>query len=191
MGWKIRHPHSKGENHFMIFIETELSGAHIIEPENLEDERGFFARVFDKKEFEDRGLNTEYVQTSISFNKQKGTFRGMHYQIEPFEEEKLVRCTKGKIFDVILDLRPQSKTFKKWTSVELSEDNHKIIYIPKGFAHGFQTLENNSEIFYEISQYYNSDYSKGIKWDDPSFDIKIPLDISIISKKDLAYPKFK
>lgn len=174
----------------MIFTETKLSGVYIIEIEKLKDERGFFARTWDIDEFKERGLNTKMVQNSVSFNEKKGTIRGMHYQIYPFDEIKLVRCTRGKIYDVIIDLRPQSYTFKKWLSVELNEDNHKMLYIPKGFAHGFQTLEDRSEVYYEISQYYNSQYSRGIRWDDPSFNIKFPLEISVISQKDLSHPMF-
>ena len=174
----------------MKFNETKLQGAYVIEIEKLEDERGFFARTWDEKQFKEIGLNTHMVQNSISFNKKKGTFRGLHYQVSPFEEIKLVRCTKGKIYDVIIDLRPQSYTFKKWISIELNEYNHKMLYIPKGFANGFQTLEDNSEVYYEISQYYNPKYSAGINYNDPTFNIKYPLEISVISKTDLSYPKF-
>jgi dTDP-4-dehydrorhamnose 3,5-epimerase len=174
----------------MIFTETKLSGSYVIEIEKVKDERGFFSRTFDKKEFSKKGLDSEFVQSSVSQNKKKGTIRGMHYQIKPFEETKLVRCTKGKIFDIIIDLRQDSKTFKEWFSIELSQENYKILYIPKGFAHGFQTLEHNSEVYYNISQFYNSQYSKGIRWDDKTFNIKWPHDISIISQKDLFYTEF-
>jgi len=174
----------------MIFTETELTGAYIIEIEKLEDERGFFARAWDKNIFKKNGLNPDLVQCDISFNKIKGTLRGMHYQIQPYEESKLVRCTRGMIFDVIIDLRKSSKTFKKWVSFKLSNDNYKMLYIPEGFAHGFQTLEDNTEIFYQMSQFYNPDYSKGILWNDPYFKIKWPIENPIISKKDLSYDKF-
>ena len=175
----------------MIFSETNLDGAYFIDIEKKEDQRGFFARILDKKEFSKKGLDSEFVQSSISINKKKGTFRGMHYQTKPFEESKIIRCTKGKIFDIIIDLRVNSKTFKKWISVELSEDNYKMLYIPKGFAHGFQTLEDNTEIFYQISQYYMSEFSKGVKWNEPEFNIKLPLDVSVISQRDLSYSPFK
>ena len=175
----------------MIFSETNLDGAYFIDIEKKEDQRGFFARILDKKEFSKKGLDSEFVQSSISINKKKGTFRGIHYQTKPFEESKIVRCTKGKIFDIIIDLRVNSKTFKKWISVELSEDNYKMLYIPKGFAHGFQTLEDNTEIFYQISQYYMSEFSKGVKWNEPEFNIKLPLDVSVISQRDLSYSPFK
>ncbi len=170
----------------MIFSETKLSGAYVIDIEKIEDERGFFARTWDKNEFTEMNIESKFVQTSVSQNKEKGTIRGMHYQTKPYEESKIVRCIKGKIFDVIIDLRPNSKTFKEWFSIELSEDNYKMLYIPKGFAHGFQTLENNTEVFYQISEYYNSKYAKGVKWDDKTFEIKWPLKVTVISKKDLA-----
>jgi len=174
----------------MIFSETKLSGAYIIEIEKIQDERGFFARTWDKNEFSEKGLDSEFVQSSISHNEKKGTIRGMHYQIEPNEENKIVRCTKGSIFDVIIDLRPDSKTFKKWFSIELSVDNFRMLYIPKGFAHGFQTLEDNSEVFYQISQYYNSESSRGIRWNDKTFQIKWPLEMTVISQKDSLNPVF-
>ena len=168
----------------MIFTKTKIFGVYIIEPEKFEDERGFFTRTFDKNEFIKMKLDSEFVQSSISQNKKKGTIRGMHYQTKPYEESKIVRCVKGKIFDVIIDLRLNSKTFKEWLSVELSEDNYKMLYIPKGFAHGFQTLENNTEVYYEITEVYDKKSSRGIKWNDPTFNINWPLDISLISEKD-------
>lgn len=175
----------------MIFTETKLSGVYVIDIEKFEDERGFFARSWDRKKFDEIGLNPNLVQCNISFNIQKGTVRGMHFQKSPHEEDKIVRCTKGKIFDVIIDLRKDSSTFGKWEGFELSEDNHKILYIPKGFAHGFQTMEDNSEIFYQMSEYFMPEYASGLKWNDPSFKIVWPLPISIISKKDLSYSDFK
>jgi dTDP-4-dehydrorhamnose 3,5-epimerase len=174
----------------MIFSETKLSGAYIIDIEKIKDERGFFARTWDKNEFSKLGLESEFVQSSISLNKKKGTIRGMHYQIKPYEENKIVRCTKGRIFDVIIDIRADSITFKEWLSVELSEDNYKILYIPKGFAHGFQTLEDNSEVVYKISQVYESKFSKGIRWDDKTMLIKWPLKNIIISERDKSFPEF-
>jgi dTDP-4-dehydrorhamnose 3,5-epimerase len=174
----------------MIFSETHLTGSYLIEIEKIEDGRGFFTRTFDKNEFIKMELDSEFVQSSISQNKKKGTIRGMHYQTKPYEENKIVRCVKGKIFDVIIDLRLNSKTFKEWLSVELSEDNYKMLYIPKGFAHGFQTLENNTEVYYEITEVYNKKSSRGIKWNDPTFNINWPLDISIISEKDKNFSFF-
>ena len=174
----------------MIFTETELSGAYIIKLEKIEDHRGFFSRVWDRKIFEEKGLDSKIIQSSISFNKKRGTLRGMHYQIEPYEESKLVRCTKGRIFDVIVDLRNDSKTFKNWISVELSESNYKMLYIPKGFAHGFQTLEDNSEVYYEITEISSPEHSRGFRYDDDAIGIKWPLDVSIISQKDKEYKSF-
>lgn len=175
----------------MIFIETKLKGAFTIEPEMLEDERGFFARTFCQKEFEARGLDPRQVQSSISFNKTRGTLRGMHFQAIPFEETKLVRCTKGKIYDVIIDLRCDSPTYRQWLMEELTVDNHRMMYVPKGFAHGFQTLEDQTEVFYQMSESYMEGYAKGIRWDDPAFGITWPVENPIISAKDRQYPDFR
>lgn len=174
----------------MIFIETELEGAYLIELEKLEDERGFFARSWDTKKFEEHGLNPKLVQCNISFSKRKGTLRGIHYQITPYEETKLVRCTKGKIFDVIIDLRKKSKTYKKWEGFILSEDNHKMIFVPESFAHGIQTLEDNTEVLYQVAQFYSPKAERGIRWNDPFFKIKWPLTPTVISKKDSKYHDF-
>lgn len=171
----------------MIFSEIKLKGAYIIEIEKHEDERGFFARTWDKRIFAEHNLNENLVQCSISFNKKKGTLRGMHYQESPYEETKLVRCIKGKIFDVIIDLRKSSTTFMKWIGVELSDKNYKMLYIPEGFAHGFQTLEDNTEVLYQISQYYMPEYLRGIRWDNKEVNITWPLKPTVISKKDNSY----
>jgi dTDP-4-dehydrorhamnose 3,5-epimerase len=168
----------------LIFTETELKGAYIIELEKFNDERGFFARSWNKEEFEKHDLNSNLVQCNVSFNKKKGTLRGMHYQASPYEEIKLVRCTRGKIFDVIIDLRKNSNTYKKWFGVELSQDNYKMFYIPKGFAHGFETLEENTEIFYQMSTEYNEEMARGIRWNDPTFSIFWPLKITAMSERD-------
>ncbi len=175
----------------MIFTETKLKGAFTIKLEKHEDERGFFARTWDQKKFEECGLNSKIVQCNISFNKKKGTLRGMHYQISPYEEAKLVHCTKGKIFDVIIDLRSKSETFKEWIGIELCSESHMMFYVPEGFAHGFQTLEDNTEVFYQMSEFYIPEYARGVRWDDPSFQIKWPLKSTIISRNDLSYPPFK
>jgi len=174
----------------MIFTETKLKGAFIIDIDALEDERGFFARSWCKDEFEKHGLNPQLVQCNISFNKKRGTLRGMHYQVEPFPEAKLVRCTMGVIYDVIIDLRPDSSTFKNWLGVELSVQNRRGIYIPFGFAHGFQTLTDNSEVFYQMSEFYHLECSKGVRWNDPAFGIIWPQDNYIISDRDNKYPDF-
>lgn len=172
----------------MLFSESILKGAYIIEPEKLEDERGFFARSWCADEFAAHGLNPKIVQCSISFNHKKGTLRGMHYQAAPHQEDKVVRCTAGAIYDVIVDLRPDSSTFKQWSAVELSAKNRKIIYIPRGFAHGFQTLEDNTEVYYQMSEYYHSECACGVRWDDTEINIIWPLSVSDISEKDLALP---
>ena len=190
MGRKVCHSYTRGENLFMKFFETELKGSYIIELEKLEDERGFFTRIWDKKKIQDKGLDSDLVQMSFSFTKKKGTLRGMHFQKKPFEEAKLVRCTRGKIFDVIIDLRPESNTYKKWIDVELKSDNFKMLYIPEGFAHGFQTLEDNTEVFYQMSNWFSPEHVRGIRWNDKEFDIKWPIKCSIISKKDTTYEDF-
>ena len=175
----------------MIFNETKLKNAFIIEIERSEDERGFFARAWDNKKFEEHDLNSKLVQCNISFNKKKGTLRGMHYQLPPYAESKLIRCTKGKIFDVIIDMRTRSETFTKWISVELSDINHKMIYVPEGFAHGFQTLEDNTEVFYQVTKEYSPSHEGGLRWDDSVFGIKWPLDQKIISEKDSTWKPFE
>ncbi len=175
----------------MIFTETKLQGAFIIEPELIEDERGFFARTWCRKEFEAHGLNPNLAQCNVSFNKKKGTLRGMHYQAEPFAEAKLVRCTSGSIYDVIVDLRPSSPTFKQWTAEELTAENRRMLYIPEGFAHGFQTLTDRAEVFYQMSEIFYADGARGYRWNDPAFDIRWPLDETILSMKDRQYPDFK
>ena len=172
----------------MLFKETQLRGAYIIEPERLEDKRGFFARTFCHKEFEAQGLNFEVVQCNISFNREKGTLRGMHYQKTPHGEVKLVSCVRGAIFDVIIDLRPNSPTYYNFISVLLDQNNHKMIFIPKGFAHGFQTLENNTMVFYQMSEFYRAKYARGVRYNDPKFKIPWPNPKKIISEKDRNYP---
>ncbi len=174
----------------MIFKETELKGAIIIEIDRAEDERGFFARSFCAKEFEEHGLNPCISQCNISYNEKKGTIRGMHYQVVPYEEAKLVRCTKGAIYDVIIDLRPDSLTFKKWVAVELTEENRRLLYVPERFAHGFQTLEDHTEVFYQMSESYHPECAQGIRWNDPTFGIKWPVDVQIISIGDQQYRDF-
>lgn len=174
----------------MIFRETALKGAFVIEAERIEDERGFFARTWCAQEFAAHGLNQQLVQCSISFNKHKGTLRGMHYQAAPYEEAKLVRCTKGSIFDVIVDLRPHSSTYAKHLSVVLSESNHRMLYIPEGVAHGFQTLEDDTEVFYQMSQVYHAASARGVRWDDPHFMIQWPQAERVISDRDRQYPDF-
>lgn len=175
----------------MIFNETKLKGAYVIDIEPIEDERGFFARAWCKDEFEKYGLNSSLVQCNISFNKKRGTLRGMHYQVPPFEEDKIVRCTKGAIYDVIIDLRPESETYKQWISVKLTSENRKMLYIPKGFAHGFQTLKDNTEVFYQMSEFYHPECARGVRWDDKKIGIDWLIENKIISKKDKNYGDFE
>ena len=175
----------------MIFHETELSGAYVIEPEPLEDERGFFARVFDADELAARGLETRFVQWSVSHNVRAGTLRGLHLQSAPHEETKIVRATAGALYDVIVDLRRESSTFKQWVAVELSAENGRSLYIPKGFAHGFQTLAEAAEVFYAISTRYEPSAAAGVRWDDPAFGIEWPeAERRTISEKDRSWPDF-
>jgi len=174
----------------MIFIETQLKGAFIIKPERLEDERGFFARTWCQREFEAHGLNSRLVQCNISFNEKAGTLRGMHYQAAPYEEAKLVRCTQGAIYDAIIDLRPESPTFKQYTAIVLTAQNRKMLYVPEGFAHGFLTLEDHTEVFYQMSEFYAPEYVRGIRWNDPAFNIQWPADVQIISDRDQNLPDF-
>lgn len=174
----------------MIFGETKLKGAYIIEPERLEDARGFFARTWCQHEFESHGLSQRLVQCSVSFNNKRGTLRGMHYQAAPYEEVKLVRCTMGAIYDVIIDLRPVSPTFKQHVAVTLTAENRTMLYIPEGFAHGFQTLEDDTEVFYQMSEFYAPAYARGVRWNDPAFSIQWPEDRRIILERDQNYPDF-
>jgi dTDP-4-dehydrorhamnose 3,5-epimerase len=174
----------------MIFIETELKGAYIIEIERREDDRGFFARTWCQKEFEDHGLVARIVQANTSYNRLKGTLRGMHYQHAPHAETKLVRATRGAIYDVIVDLRPESPTYKRWIGVELTADNRRALFVPEGFAHGFQTLEDNTDVSYQVSAFYTPGAEGGLRYNDPAFDIQWPLPVSVVSGKDAAWPDF-
>jgi len=172
----------------LIFTETRLKGSYVIEPEMQEDERGYFARTFCQEEFRARGLNPRVVQCSVSFNKHKGTLRGMHYQVAPHLEAKLVSCMRGAIFDVIIDLRPDSSTYSQWFAAELSAENYKILYVPEGVAHGFQTLVHNTVVFYQISEFYHPESATGVRWDDPMYGITWPLETQAISDRDASYP---
>jgi dTDP-4-dehydrorhamnose 3,5-epimerase len=175
----------------MKFTESKLKGAFIIEPQKLSDERGFFARTWCKREFEQVGLNSDLVQCNVSYNKKKGTLRGMHHQVAPHEEAKLVRCTAGAVHDVILDIRPNSPTYKEWIAVELSAENRMMIFIPEGFSHGFLTLVDDTEVFYQMSTFYAPECAEGIRYDDSAFGIMWPEKINVISEKDKNFPKFK
>lgn len=174
----------------MLFRETTLPDAVIIEPELSEDDRGFFARSFCRMEFERQGLDSTVVQNNISYNHTAGTLRGMHFQLEPHREVKIVRCTQGAIFDVIVDLRENSPTFMKWIGVELTATNRLQLYVPAGFAHGYQTLEDGSEVCYQVSEYYTPGSERGVRWNDPAFNISWPREVTCISDKDKNHPAF-
>ncbi len=174
----------------MIFTETDLKGAFVIEPEAKEDGRGFFARTWCRREFQRHGLNPQLVQCSISFNKRKGTLRGMHFQAAPHQEAKLVRCSQGAIHDVIIDLRPESQTFRRHFAISLTSLNRLMLYVPEDFAHGFLTLEDSTEVFYQMSEFFSPESAQGIRWNDPAFGIPWPTPISAISERDESYPNF-
>jgi dTDP-4-dehydrorhamnose 3,5-epimerase len=175
----------------MKFSETKLKGAFVVEIEKLTDDRGFFARSWCEKEFEAQGLTARVVQANVSYNLKKGTLRGMHYQIAPYQECKLIRCTSGAIYDVIIDLRPESPSYRQWTGVELTADNYTLFFVPEDFAHGFITLVDNTEITYQVSQFYTPGSEKGIRFNDSAFNIHWPLEVSVISDKDRTWPDFE
>ena len=175
----------------IIFRAVKLAGAYVIEPERFEDARGFFARSFSQSEFEAHGLRAQFVEAGISFNRRKHTLRGMHFQAPPHAQAKLVRCTRGAIYDVMIDLRPGSPTFKQWFAQELSACNRLLLYIPEGFAHGFQTLEDETEVFYQMSESYERASERGVRWNDPAFAIDWPAtDGLTMNERDRTYPDF-
>lgn len=174
----------------MHFTETPLPGAYVIDPERIEDDRGFFARTWSGPEFLAHGLNVRLAQCSLSFNRAKGTLRGMHYQAAPHEEAKLVRCSAGAIHDVIVDLRRGSPTHRHWYGVELSAENRRMLYVPEGFAHGYLTLLDGSEVAYQISEDYAPGSARGVRWDDPAFGIAWPGPALVASDRDRAYPDY-
>lgn len=175
----------------MIFTETKLPDAFIIDVERFEDVRGFFALTWSEREFAAHGLNPRLVECNISFNRKKGTLRGMHFQRMPHAQAKLVRCTMGAIYDVIIDLRTESQTFKQWLTVELTADNRRMLYVPEGFAHGFQTLCDNTEVFYQMSGVFAPEYAGGVRWNDPVFDIEWPVEEKIVIPRDNSYADFE
>jgi dTDP-4-dehydrorhamnose 3,5-epimerase len=174
----------------MKFLETKLPGVFEICPDLIHDERGFFARSWCQEEFRSRGLNSRLVQCNISGNLRKGTLRGMHYQAAPFAEAKLVRCTRGAIFDVAVDLRRDCPTFKQWTGATLTPENHRMLFIPEGCAHGFLTLEDDSEVFYQMSESYYPEAARGFRWNDPAFSIEWPGKVEVVSHRDASYADF-
>jgi dTDP-4-dehydrorhamnose 3,5-epimerase len=175
----------------MIFAETSLSGAYIVKPEPFEDERGFFALTWSQQEFVARGLDGQLVECNVSFSKKRGTLRGMHFQAPPNGQIKIVRCTMGEIHDVIIDLRPDSPTLKQWLAVKLSAQNRNMLYIPKDFAHGFQTLVDNTEVFYQMSAQYSPRSARGVRWNDPAFGIEWPLQVQVINARDDSYEDYR
>lgn len=174
----------------MKFVATKLSGAYVIELEPHRDERGFFARSWCEEEFGAHGLTTRMVQSNVSLNVRKGTLRGLHFQRHPHEEVKLVRCTRGIIFDVMVDLRPESPTYKQWVGAELSEENHRMLYVPRRFAHGFITLTDVAEVFYQVSHPYSREAASGALWNDPAFGIEWPIEPDVISQADRGWEPF-
>jgi dTDP-4-dehydrorhamnose 3,5-epimerase len=175
----------------LAFHPTPLHGVFEVRPQFKSDERGFFARTWCRQEFEDAGLDPALVQCSISFNRRKGTLRGMHYQAAPYAESKLVRCTMGAIYDVILDLRIESPTFKQWTALVLAATNRHMAYVPEGCAHGFLTLEDDTEVFYQMSEFYDAESARGIRWNDPAFRIDWPVPVEVLSERDRTYANFE
>jgi dTDP-4-dehydrorhamnose 3,5-epimerase len=174
----------------VIFRETKLPGVFEIELERKADERGFFARTWCMAEFQARGLNTKLVQCSVSFNARKGTLRGMHFQAAPHGETKLIRCTRGSVFDVVIDLRPQSEMFKSYVATVLTAEKGNMIYVPEGCAHGFLTLEEGTEVFYQISEFHHEESVRGVRFDDPAFQISWPERVEVISERDQNYARF-
>lgn len=174
----------------MIFRETDLPGAWVVEVERHEDERGFFARTWCEAEFRDRGLDPKLVQCNVSWNRRRHTLRGMHYQAAPHEEAKLVRCTRGAIHDVVVDLRPDSPTYRRWVGVDLTAENRAALFVPAGLAHGFLSLTEDTEVLYQMSEVYHPESARGVRWNDPAFGIEWPVEPAVISDRDAAYPDF-
>jgi dTDP-4-dehydrorhamnose 3,5-epimerase len=174
----------------MIFHDTPLCGAYVIEPERKEDHRGFFARIFCTNELNERGLHSQLVQSNVGFSHAKGTLRGLHFQVAPHCEVKIVRCPRGAIYDVIVDLRPNSPTYKRWFGVELTADNCKMIYVPEGVAQGYITLEDNTEIYYHTSKFFHSASAWGVRYNDEAFGIAWPIEVAVISKQDASWANY-
>lgn len=175
----------------MIFNQTKIKGAYLIDIKRIADERGFFGRAFCQREMKDMGLNDRIAQTNLSSNPVKGTLRGLHYQVAPHEESKLVRCTRGSLFDVVVDLRKESETYGQWFGVVLKADNFQMLYVPEGCAHGFLTLEDHTDIMYEVSEFYAPNAERGLLWNDPEIGIQWPMEPILISEKDKQQPSFQ
>ena len=190
MGWPVCGTHSRGTGNPLIFTPTALQDAFIVDLQAHTDERGFFARTWCPEEFAAQGLDPNLAQCSVSFNRHKGTLRGMHLQLPPFAEAKLVRCVHGAIYDVIIDLRLDSASYRQWVGVELTAQNRRALYVPKGFAHGFMSLADDSEVLYMISEFYAPEYARGIRWNDDQFNIQWPGAVKVMSDKDQVYPDY-
>lgn len=175
----------------MRFVATDISGAFILEPEPIVDERGLFARTWCEREFAEHGISMTIRQCSISVNRYRGTMRGMHYQDPPYAEQRVVRCTSGAIYDVIVDLRPSSRSFRRWVSVEMSQENRRMVYVPEGCAHGFVTLVDDVEVFYQMSALFSVEHTRGVRWNDPAFAIEWPIEVTMISDRDRNHPDFR
>jgi dTDP-4-dehydrorhamnose 3,5-epimerase len=174
----------------MKFTSIKLIGSYIVDPEKRIDERGFFARMFCANEFKEQGITFRVVQGNVSYSKEKGTLRGMHYQVSPHQEDKLITVFRGAIYDVIIDIRPKSATYKEWFGIELTAENNRMLFVPKGFAHGFLTLTNDTEVMYLVSEYYTPSAERGIRYDDPLFNIQWPEKVHVVSEKDRSFPDF-
>jgi dTDP-4-dehydrorhamnose 3,5-epimerase len=174
----------------VIFTETAIGGAFLIDVERREDERGFFARTFCEDSVEKQGLEGHIAQSSVSWNRVRGTLRGLHYQVAPHEETKVVRCTRGAIWDVVADLRSDSKTYRQWLGIELTDENRRALYVPRGVAHGFITLTDDAEVLYMMGEKYTADAARGVAWDDPAFAIRWPIEPVVISERDRNYPRW-
>jgi len=174
----------------VIFTPTKLRDAYIVEIERREDDRGFFARSWCQREFAEQRMVSALAQVNVSFSRKRGTLRGMHYQMKPYEETKLLRCTRGAIYDVIIDLRPNSTTYGQWVGVDLTADNYKMVFVPEGFAHGFETLSDNAEVTYQVSQFFTPEAERGIRYNDPAFGIQWPVKVEVISAKDASWPDY-
>lgn len=175
----------------MILTPVELAGAFVVDLTKFEDQRGFFARAWAPEPFEQQGLSSRVVNVNMSYNHTRGTLRGMHFQRAPYAEVKLVRCVRGAIYDVIVDLRPESPSFKRWFGVELSAENHRALYVPEGCAHGFQTLEDHTDVLYQVSQFHTPGAEGGVRYNDPAFQVQWPISATIISEKDQSWPSFE
>jgi dTDP-4-dehydrorhamnose 3,5-epimerase len=190
MGRAFCHPDSGGGGTGVKFEETPLSGVYVITPDKFPDERGFFARTFCEADFEKHGIAFHTIQCNASFNRSRGTLRGMHYQLAPYGEVKLVRCTAGKVYDVVVDLRPESSTYCQWYGLELSSEEHNALLIPEGLAHGYLSLTENTEVFYQMASYYAPDSARGVRWDDPAFGIDWPFTPVVMAERDAQWTDY-